>query len=188
MYRLFVGLDLPWEVKKQLASIGCGLPGARWLELEQIHLTIRFIGEVDGGVFDDAIGALGTVSMEPFDLTLKGVGFFPPRGRTETLWVGVDKSEPLAMLRTKVEAALARAGIEREQRKFSPHVVIARLKDSQPTRLGQYIAEYNLFESKPFRVNEFHLYSSMLSSNGAIYRIESSYHLFNGSNRHEEPS
>jgi 2'-5' RNA ligase len=182
MYRLFVGLDLPWEVKEQLARISCGLPGARWLEFEQIHLTIRFIGEVDGGVFDDAMAALDTVTMEPFDLTLKGVGFFPPRGRAETLWVGVDMSEPLTMLRTRVEAALARAGIEREQRKFSPHVVIARLKDTPLTRLGQYLVEYNLFESMPFRVNEFNLYSSMLSSTGAIYRIESSYYLVNRSN------
>jgi 2'-5' RNA ligase len=188
MYRLFVGLDLPGEVKEQLARISCGLPGARWLEPDQIHLTLRFIGEVDGGIFDDAIAALGTVTMEPFDLTLKGVGFYPPRGRAESLWVGIDRSEPLAILRTKVEAALARAGIEREQRKFSPHVVIARLKDSQSNRLGQYIVEYNLFESPLFHVDELHLYSSMLSSSGAIYRIESSYPLAGRSRRHEEPS
>ncbi|MCM2270988.1 MAG: RNA 2',3'-cyclic phosphodiesterase [candidate division Zixibacteria bacterium] len=188
MYRIFVGLELPTLVTDQLARISCGLPGARWIEPKQMHITLRFIGEVDGGVFDDALNALDTVSFDPLELQLKGVGFFPPRGRAETLWVGVPNPEPLSALKTKIDASLARAGIEREQRKFVPHVAIARLRDCQSSKLGQYIVEYSLFESAPFQVERFHLYSSALSSSGAIYRIEGSYSLGQRSSTREKPS
>lgn len=188
MYRIFVGLELPAAVTDQLAGLTCGLPGARWLESDQMHVTLRFIGEVDGGVFDDALNALDTVAFEPFELQLKGVGFFPPRGRADTLWVGLRDPGSVTALKTKIDASLARAGIEREQRKFVPHVAIARLKDCQSSKLGQYIVEYSLFESIPFRVEHFHLYSSMLSSSGAIYRVEGSYQLGQRSSAREKSS
>lgn len=188
MYRLFVGLDLPDEAARQLVRISCGLPGARWLEPDQIHLTLRFIGDVDGGVFDDVIGALDTINMPPFELTLKGVGHFPPRRRPDTLWVGVERSEPLELLHQKIESALNRSGIPKDQRKFHPHVAIARLRDTQESRLGNYIVANNLFESGPFWIDSFHLFSSVLASSGASYRIEQSYPLYNGSKRDEKSS
>lgn len=187
MYRLFVGLDLPPQVKEQLTRLSCGVPGARWLRPDQMHLTLRFIGEVDGGVFDDVMNALDSVRVPPFQLILKGVGHFPPRAKPETLWVGVTKSGELAQLHSRVDAALARAGVGRDPRKFAPHVVIARLKDTNTARLGTYLMEYNLYESEPFDVNEFYLYSSMLSSSGAIYRVEADYPLL-GSNLDEKSS
>lgn len=184
MYRLFVGIDLPRHVKEQLTRISCGVPGARWLAPDQMHLTLRFVGEVDGGVFDDVLNALDTVQAPTFELSLKGVGHFPPRGKPETLWVGVSKSEQLTLLHGRVEAALSRIGLERDPRKFAPHVAIARLRDTNTSRLGQYLIEYNLYESERFVVDEFLLYSSMLSSSGAIYRVEAAYPL-SGSNSDE---
>ncbi len=177
MYRLFVAIDLPTHIKEQLTRLSGGVPGARWLTPVQMHLTLRFIGEVDGGVFEDIMAALGEIRRAPFELTLKGVGHFPPKGRPEVIWVGVQKSEPLIALRNKIESTLSHIGIERDRRKFAPHVAIARLRDVNVPRLARYIIEYNLYESLPFRVNEFCLYSSMLSSSGAIYQVEESYPL-----------
>lgn len=188
MYRLFVGLDLPVEVADHLVRISCGLPGARWLAPEQLHLTLRFIGEVDGGVFDDVIGALDSIDMHPFELTLSGIGHFPPRRRPDTLWVGIEQSEALELLQHKIDSALNRSGVPRDQRKFHPHVAIARLRDTHPNKLGEYIVANNLFQSGPFWVDAFHLYSSVLSSSGASYRIEHTYPLYNGSKRDEKSS
>jgi 2'-5' RNA ligase len=188
MYRLFVGIDLPSDVADQLVRISNGLPGARWLNPEQLHLTLRFIGEVDGGVFADARGALDTVDMHPFELSLKGVGFFPPRGRAETLWVGIEKSEPLLLLHQKIETALSHSGIQKEQRKFVPHIAIARIRETHANRLGPYIVANSLFETSPLWVDSFHLYTSHLSSSGASYSIEHSYPLYNGSARDEKSS
>ncbi|MEW6051839.1 MAG: RNA 2',3'-cyclic phosphodiesterase [Candidatus Zixiibacteriota bacterium] len=177
MYRLFVAVDLPEDVKQHLGAISCGVPGARWMEPAQLHLTIRFIGEVDGGVFRDILDSLREVQAHAFDLTLKGVGFFPPRGVPETIWVGVEKSEPLKLLRSRVEAALARAGVDRDSRKFAPHVAIARLKEPHVGRVAGYLTEYGLFRVEPFQVAAFTLYSSSLSSSGAIHQVEEEYPL-----------
>lgn len=188
MFRLFVGLDLPGDVTANVGRISCGLPGARWLETDQLHLTLRFIGEVDGGVFDDVIGALDSITMHPFELTLRGVGHFPPHRRPDTLWVGVEQSASLDLLRNKIDSALNRSGIPRDQRKFHAHVAIARLRDTHPNKLGEYIVANNLFQSGPFWVDTFHLYSSVMSSTGAAYAIEQTYRLYNGSTHHEELS
>ena len=110
MFRLFVAIDLPPEIKEKLLAIGGGVPGARWLTAAQLHLTLKFVGEVDGGVFNDVINALGEVASEPFELTLKGVGHFPPRRDPEVLWVGVAKNERLVQLRNRIESALAEDG------------------------------------------------------------------------------
>jgi len=177
MFRLFVAIDLPQEIKNRIEPICCGVPGARWLEPDQWHLTLRFVGEVDGGLFRDILDTLGEVKAEPFALTLKGLGFFPLRGTPETIWVGVEKSDGLVLLRGRVEGALAKAGLARDSRKFSPHVAIARLRQPHVPRLAGYLSANGLFESPNFRVDRFGLYSSVLSSSGAQYELEAEYPL-----------
>jgi RNA 2',3'-cyclic 3'-phosphodiesterase len=177
MFRLFIAIDLPADVKEKLMYIGGGVPGARWLEQDQLHLTVRFIGEVDGGVFDDILNALKEVRSEPFEMKLKGVGHFPPRKDPEVIWVGVEKNDHLLQLRNRVESALSRVGIERDKRKFAPHIAIARLRNTHASRVGWFISEYALFELEPFPVTEFNLYTSVLSSNGAQYQLEANYQL-----------
>ncbi|HVP07710.1 MAG TPA: RNA 2',3'-cyclic phosphodiesterase [Candidatus Acidoferrum sp.] len=183
MYRLFVAIDPPPDIKTQLAAISIGVPGARWLTAEQQHLTLRFIGEVDGGVFRDVAEVLREVHNPPFDLTLCGVGHFPPRKDPEQLWVGVEKCEALAQLHNKIEAALSRIGVRRDGRKFAPHVTLAHLKNANINRVGGYLAGNNLLKLPPFPVTEFLLYSSALSSQGAIHQIEATYQL-NGKENH----
>jgi 2'-5' RNA ligase len=177
MYRLFVSVELPGEVKESLARMCCDVPGARWLEPDEIHLTVRFIGEVDGVVFRDVVDALGEVEVAPFELTLRGVGHFPPRGEPRVLWVGLERSAQLRALHDKVESALVRAGIEPERRKFSPHVTLARLKGSPERAVGSFMAMNGLYRSAPFVVDEFHLYSSRLSAKRAVHRSEAVYAL-----------
>lgn len=177
MYRLFVAIDLPEWVKQELRRLCFGLRGARWMTEDQMHLTLRFIGEVDGNVFSDAAEALQSVVVTPFELELKGLGFFPPRRSPEIIWVGVKKNDTLLLLRNRVESALVRTGIEPEGRKFSAHVTLARLKDTPIEHVAQYLTQNSLFRLKPFAVSQFHLYSSFLASEGAIHTVEATYEL-----------
>ena len=128
MPRLFVAVDLPEAVCRRLAAFCGGVPGARWLPVEQFHLTLRFIGEVDNGAFDDIAEALDDVHIEPFSLALSGVGHFPPRGTPRVLWVGVDDGAAAVRLHDKIETRLQRLGLEPDARRFHPHITLARLK------------------------------------------------------------
>lgn len=175
--RLFVAIDLPENIRAYLAQMSFGLPGARWVEDEQIHLTLSFIGEVDKLLYQDIKKALFEVQIDPFDLALKGVGHFPPKGQPTVLWVGVEKSEPLLSLYHKVESILRQLGVETDRRKYSPHITLARLKDTPINRLGEFLTQHALFETEPFDVTEFHLYSSTLTQRGSIYAIEETYPL-----------
>lgn len=177
MPRLFIALDLPEDVTGALDRLCEGLPGIRWSDPDQFHLTVRFIGEVDQGVFYDVGEALADVHHAPFELALKGLGQFPPRGAPHTLWVGVDDpSGGLASLRRRVERRLEEAGLEPERRKFVPHVTLGRLKSPPPEeRLASYLFRRNLFRTEAFPVSSFGLYSSKLRPEGSVYTLEASY-------------
>lgn len=176
MYRLFTAVDLPPAVARSLAAMGFGLPGARWVAADQLHLTLRFIGEVDGGLCREIGEALAEVNFAPFAMGLQGFGCFPPRGPARILWVGVEPAEPVAALYRKVENVLVRQGlVEPEKRKFAPHVTVARLDRVPSRRLGNFLAGNNLYRSETFTVDRFHLYSSQLTPKGPIHTLEASY-------------
>jgi 2'-5' RNA ligase len=177
LYRLFVAIDLPNRVKEQILFICNGVPGAKWLGPEQIHLTLRFIGEVDGGVFRDIAETLAHIRCEPFSVALAGTGCFPLRKEPKSLWVGVEKNEALAHLQKKIETALVRTGLPKEGRKFAPHITVAQLKGLRVNKIAGFLATHGLFKVAPFPVEEFSLYSSFLSSQGAIHQLEESYPL-----------
>ncbi|MDH3394432.1 MAG: RNA 2',3'-cyclic phosphodiesterase [Desulfobulbaceae bacterium] len=178
MHRLFVAVDLPETIKDRLAEICFGLPGAKWVKPEQLHLTLRFIGEVDGATFMDIRAALATIALPPFSLGLKGLGCFPPRKTPRVLWVGLEPPlEQLVQLRNRVEATLVRLGVEPEHRKFAPHITLARLKETPKNRLANFLAGNSLFSTESFPVENFHLYSSSIGSKGAIHTLEASYPL-----------
>lgn len=177
MYRLFVAIELPEWVKAELSGLSFGLPNTNWVPDEQLHLTLRFIGEVDKVQFEEIAQALTEVQLDPFDLVLEGVGTFPPRGTPTVLWVGVEKSEPLLQLRRRVDSALNQAGVPPEGRKFSPHITLARLKDAPMSRLGPFLTGHALYKLEPFEIEEFHLFSSQLTSKGAIHTLEETYSL-----------
>ena len=180
MYRLFVAIDLPENVKQELSGLCFGIPGARWVPEEQIHLTLRFIGEVDGGVFRDIQEALGDIRTDPFEIWVKGVGFFPPRKTPRVIWVGVEPHDKVIVLRNRVESTLVRLGLEPERRKFSPHITLARLRDTSLSKVTRFLAGHNLFATEAFPVHEFVLYSSTLTPKGAIHQQEAIYSLSKG--------
>ncbi len=175
--RLFVAIDPPEEVREQLGPLCCGLSDARWTPVEQLHLTLCFIGEVDGATFLDILEALGEISFVTFSLQLRGVGFFPPRGQPRVVWTGVEKCEPLMVLQRKITTRLFQLGVELENRKYSPHLTLARLNQTSPARVGKYLNEHALFVSSPFTINHFTLYSSVLGRKGASHTIEQEYGL-----------
>ena len=154
-----------------------GIPGAKWVPPEQLHLTVRFIGEVDGALFRDIKDVLEEVDLASFSLQLKGVGYFPPRGAPRVLWVGLENNGSLQLLRKKIDAALLRIRVEPEGRKFSPHITLARLKNSPVRKIANFLSGNALFSQEPFQVESFRLYSSILSSKGAYHKVERIYSL-----------
>jgi 2'-5' RNA ligase len=176
MYRLFVAIDLPELVKEAVAGIVTGaLTGARRVPLEQLHLTLRFIGDVDEEMFQTIKNALCGIMSAPFYLTLKEVGHFPPGKYPRVLWVGMEKSGQLLSLQQEIELALVGVGVEAEKRGFSPHITIARLKETPPAKVALLEEGNRLFVAGPFPVKEFLLYSSTLTREGAIHKKEAVY-------------
>jgi 2'-5' RNA ligase len=176
MIRLFVGLEIPERIRAALLSLQAGVPGARWTRPEQFHMTLRFIGEVDGATANDIDDALSSIRAQPFTLELAGVGEFGGK-KPRALWAGIRASDALIHLQRKIEAALQRLGLDAEQRKFTPHVSLARLKETPRGRVMDFLTDHALFASGPFEVRHFVLFSSQLGSNGSIYRPERLYAL-----------
>jgi RNA 2',3'-cyclic 3'-phosphodiesterase len=170
--RLFIAIDPPADIRDQLTGLCCGLPAARWVAPEQFHLTLCFIGEVSGAVFLDIREALDEIRAEPFTLRFKGVGFFPPRGQPRVVWAGVEQSDPLLALQRRITTRLTMLDVALEQRKFSPHLTLARLNQTPPSRVGRYLQEHALFASTEFTVEEMVLYSSVLGRKGASHIVE----------------
>lgn len=169
MIRLFVGLALPETHRQHLNIISHGIPGARWVASENLHITLRFIGEVDEDVAEDLAQALSRVSAKPFEITLKELGTFgePPHA----IWTGV-KDEPvgaLAALQANIESALVRQGLEPEHRKYTPHVTLAYCKKSPVGRVAQYLESSADVQLTPFMVTGFSIFQSHLRPEGAEY-------------------
>ena len=175
--RLFVGLSLPAEIRARLVSLKGGLPDARWVSEENLHLSLRFIGEVTGGNERDIDLSLQSVNGARFDLTLAGLGTFERRGRVHSVWAGVEKSQSLTALRDRIESVLVRAGQEPEHRKFIPHVTLARMKGAPVRAAGHYLESHADFQAPPFTVERFTLFESHLSHSGARYTVLAEYPL-----------
>ncbi|MBI1206662.1 MAG: RNA 2',3'-cyclic phosphodiesterase [Azospirillum sp.] len=177
MVRLFVALDFPPSVRERLTGLAGGVPGARWVAPENLHVTLRFIGEVDDARLDDIDLALGRVDAPAFPLVLEGVGRFGRGARPHALWAGVAPSPALNHLQSKIESALVRAGLAPETRTFLPHVTLASLKLSPLERVARFLAERALFRAGPIAVEQFGLFESHLSHNGSIYHLLRAYRL-----------
>ena len=178
--RLFVAIELPDEVKDQLEPLCHGVPGARWTRDRQFHLTLRFLGEVEGPVARAVEEALHGVRSDPFELQLAGVGHFPPRGEPRVLWAGVDRSAELLEVHRQVERVVRRAGLPPEERKFAPHVSLARLHAAPLPRVLGFLREHAALRSEPFVVDGLQLFRSVLGHDGAQHVLEASYPLFPG--------
>ncbi len=171
--RLFAAVDIPEPVRAQVREVCQGLDGVRWVKPEQLHITLRFIGEVDQAAFAPLVEALGHVSFAPFEMRLAGVGQFPPRRDPRVLWVGAEAPETLNRLAADCERQIVSLGYPPEDKPFAAHITLARLK-TPPTRaeIDRFFAQHAAFASGSFAVKEFALYSSTLAPTGATYRKE----------------
>ena len=151
--------------------------GARWTGEGSYHLTLRYIGEVDQGTAHDIDAVLGHINVEPFDITLSGIDYFGKAKSARAVWVGIDRNDTLIRLQHKIEFALQHVGLPAKERKYTPHVTLARLRDTPARRLEAYVADHVTLAAGPFQVNRFTLFSSFPSSSGAIYTREAQYEL-----------
>ena len=169
MLRLFVGLALPDGVIARLSIMCAGLPGADWVAPANMHLTLRFIGEVDESAAEEIDGMLAGIEAEAFSLELDGIGTFGDGAKARSVWAAVKPSPALSHLQAKVESAVVRAGLPPEGRKFTPHVTLARLHRPHPARLEAFIAGNGLFQAGPFRIPQFTLFESRLGKGAPVY-------------------
>ncbi len=176
MHRLFVAIRPPRAVREQLLDLMEGMADARWQDEEQLHLTVRFIGEVDARTADDVDAALASVHHPKFELALCGLGTFERRGAPVALWAGVTPHDQLKALHKKIDHALARAGLEPERRTYLPHITLARFgRGAGP--LGALVERSGGVSSEPFEVEDFRLYESRLTPSGAVYTVAARYSL-----------
>jgi len=167
--RLFVALTIPPEIRPHLQSLSGGVPGARWIEPDSFHLTLRFVGEVDRPAAEEIDANLAELSAPAFDLQLAGVGQFRTRAQARALWAGAEPLQALAHLARKVDRAVVAAGLPPDERNFMPHVTLARLKDSPIERVMRFVSENALFRAPPFAVDHFTLFESRQGNNHPVY-------------------
>ncbi len=187
MPRLFTAIELPATIVQQLAMLRSRVAGARWIDPENYHLTLRFVGDIDAPSADDFVEALSAIRCPAFSLRLVGLGSFGGR-RPRALWAGVAQSEPLMVLQRAHERSARSAGLAPETRNYSPHVTLARLRGSKPQEIADYLSGFGGFSTLPFAVHRFVLLSARESSGGGPYILEESFSLLRPSEHTVEPS
>ncbi|WP_210432119.1 RNA 2',3'-cyclic phosphodiesterase [Iodidimonas gelatinilytica] len=174
MIRLFVGLELPNEVKQSLLAMGSGVDGARWQALDQLHLTLRFIGNLDPVAAQEVRLSLQDLSVPAFSVTLQGMGLFGKPRAPRILYVGGSNPAPLIALHEKIDRRLIRAGLAPERRKYIPHVTLARFK-GRSLRAAGYVAQHMGFSSQAFDMSHITLFQSHLGHEAAAYEVVDRY-------------
>jgi len=168
MHRIFVALRPPPAMRETLLALQIGLPDARWQDDEQLHLTLRFIGEVDRPQAEDVAAALGSIDGPAPQIALAGVGTFDHRGAVHTLWAGIRRNDPLKLLHDRIDRALGRVGIAPDPRAFHPHITIARFGRRGPD-LTAFLVRNTDLTSATMSIDHILLYESELGSDGARY-------------------
>ena len=176
MHRLFVAIRPPEPIRDLLIDAMDESPDFRWQHDEQLHLTLRFIGEVDRPLADDIAGALTRIHAERFSLRIAGTGRFEQRN-SGSLWAGVEPKAAVAALASKIERTCVGLGLEPERRAFHPHITLARWKGRRTREIADFLQRTRGVASEPFDVSEFILFESRLSRHGAHYEEAASYPL-----------
>ena len=175
MPRLFTGLEIPPDVGQSFAMLRGGLPGARWVEPENYHLTLRFIGDVDDALAEEIADLLSKVARPAFALCIEGLGSFGGN-RPRAVVAAVSAVAELVELQAEHERIMQRVGLEPD-RKYKPHVTLARLRDTSSRQVADFLSIRQPFRSPPFSVSRFVLYSSRASIGGGPYVVEAGYPL-----------
>lgn len=176
MPRLFTAIEIGRDAALSLSLLRGGLPPARWIEPENYHLTLRFIGDVEARVADEIVAELDRIERPAFEIALQGLGAFGSR-KPHSVYAGVAPSLELEQLQSDVDRVMRRIGLPADQRRFTPHVTLARLRNPRAEDVAHYLAGRGGFRTAPFRVNRFGLFSSRGSVGGGPYLLEEAFAL-----------
>lgn len=178
--RLFIALPLPAAVRVALAALAEPLPGVTWTVPEQLHVTLRFLGDVPDEANNAMAERLAAVQVAPFILPLEGLGSFPPNRPPRVLWMGVGAGHPrLFQLRQRVDDALLASGLQLDVRTFHPHVTLARTTENATPAVVHWLHTRREFTAPPFQVEAFELYASELRPTGAVHTLRRRFPLAN---------
>lgn len=176
MPRLFTGLEIPSQTGFMLSALRGGLRNARWIDPDNYHITLRFIGDIDDRDADEVADALGRIHRTPVEIRLGGLSVFGSK-KPHSVFAAVEPSPQLAELQAEQERIIQRLGLPPERRKFTPHVTICRLRGTSAADVAQWLAMHGGFSAQPFTAGRFVLYSSKASTGGGPYVIEEAYPL-----------
>jgi 2'-5' RNA ligase len=176
MPRLFTGLTIPSDLADELADFAMPMAGARWIEPQDMHITLRFAGDVDNLTADEFHAALASIDEPSFPVTLSGFGAFGGQ-QPRSLWAGVEDNRWLEALQRATERAARSAGLPPEKHPFKPHITLARLKGTRPETVARALEQLGSFKSAPFQVERFALLSSRPKVGGGPYVVEDTFDL-----------
>jgi RNA 2',3'-cyclic 3'-phosphodiesterase len=174
MPRLFTAIEVPEAIRQRLALIRAPLSGAKWIEAENMHVTLRFAGDIDGRTADELANALGGIRARPFQLAIAGVGAFGGRD-PRVLWAGVEAGDELDTLYRANERAARAAGLEPEGRTFKAHVTLARMRHARQQAVARFLAENGALRTEPFTATSFVLLSARPGTGGPPYVVEAEF-------------
>lgn len=177
MPRLFTGLEIPADIGMRLSLLQGGLRNARWIDPENYHITLRFIGDIDDRMADDVADALSRVHRDPVEIRLNGLDAFG-KDKPHSIHARVEPTQGLAELQAEQERIFQRLGLPAERRKFMPHLTICRLRGgTSPADVARWLSMRGGFQAPPFIAGRFVLFSSKASTGGGPYVIEEAYPL-----------
>lgn len=167
-HRLFVGIRPPAAIREALIDLMEGVDEARWQDDDQLHLTLRYIGDVDAHLADELAERLAQAATNPFELRIAGTGVFESKGRIHTLWAGIAGSDALERLQQRIERICIQAGLDPASRKYHPHITLARINRATGP-LAAFIARTAALRLGPWQADSYILYESTLHRDGSIY-------------------
>ncbi len=170
MRRLFIAIKMPEQVGFKLANLQGGIPGARWVDVSQFHLTIHFIGEVDGQREQDLVDSFSGLYANRFNVNLKGINHFSSKGYIRSIWVGVQPCCELFALKRRIESIVTKTDLKGGGGKFVPHVTLARLKNPPSEAVAGFEMENNLFKINSIQIDSFTLFESKSVRQGRSYQ------------------
>jgi RNA 2',3'-cyclic 3'-phosphodiesterase len=182
MPRLFTAIEIPQAIRLRLSLLRAPLSGAKWIEAENMHITLRFAGDIDGRTADEFADFLGGVRAKPFSVSIGGVGAFGGRD-PRALWAGVEASEPLEALYRAHDRAARAAGLEPEGRAFKAHVTLARMRRARQLAVARFLAENGALRTEPFMATRFVLLSARPGTGGPPYVVEGEFPFEGGADR-----
>ncbi len=176
MLRLFAGLEIPEQHRMRLSLVKSPLPGAKWVKPEDMHLTLRFAGDIDNRTAEEFAGFLAEIEQEPLEVRLTEIAAFGGREPRAIIAVA-DGGERLDALQRATERAARSAGLALEPRSFKAHVTLARLRGTRPDVVAHFLGSRPPLALEPFRVEQFVLFSSRPNAGGGPYVVEEVYPL-----------